>query len=136
MRQLLIENEFMKIESEEGLVILTLKSDLTDINLIKEMVALRLEVTEKEPYLFLVNMKNTKKFSKEARDYLAGEKGAERVIAASLVIDSMLTATLANFFLRVNKPMVATKLFTNEEEAIHWLKTLKKSNTTNKAVSV
>jgi hypothetical protein len=136
MKSLIIDNEFIKIESEEGIIIGTLKLDTLDIDLAKKIVALRLEVTEKEDYPTLINMKRTKKFSKEARDFLAGEKGVERVIAAALVIDSMLTATLANFFLKVNKPMVATKLFTNEEEAMQWLKTIKKSNPIKSTVSV
>ena len=94
------------------------------------------EVTEKKDYPILINMKNTKKISKEARDFLASEKGAERVIAAALIIDSMLTATLANFFLKVNKPVVATRLFTNEEEAVKWLKTAKKDSPIDSAVPV
>ena len=136
MRNLITETEFIKIESEEGIIIGTLKVDTLDIDLAKKIVALRLDVTEKKDYPTLINMRSTKKFSKEARDFLASEKGAERVIAAALVIDSMLTATLANFFLKVNKPMVATKLFTNEEEAMKWLNTTKKDNTIDKEVAI
>jgi len=136
MRQLLIENESIAYEEEDAIIIATIKIDTLDIDLVKNFVDLRLEVTGKEHYPLLINMKKTKKIPKEARDFLASEKGGERVIAAALLIDSMLTATLANFFLKVNKPVVATKLFTDEEEAIQWLKTIKKSNPIKSTVSI
>ncbi len=124
MKKTLADNELAIIEVENGIVSLTFKIDLIDLELVKKIVDTRLEVTSLEPYLFLINSKKVKKFSKEARDFLAGKKAAERVIAAAIVIDSMLTATLANFFLRVSKPEVTTRLFSNEEDAIIWLKTI------------
>jgi len=136
MRNIIIENELIKYEVEDAIIIATIKVSTLDIDLVKDFVDLRLKVTEKKDYPILINMKNTKKISKEARDFLASEKGAERVIAAALIIDSMLTATLANFFLKVNKPVVATRLFTNEEEAVKWLKTAKKDSPIDSAVPV
>jgi hypothetical protein len=125
MRETLLFNDFVKIESENDLVIMELTHHLNDIHLVKKILKLRLEVTREEPYLFVINAKKVKSFSKEARDFLASEPAAERVLAAAIIIDSMVTATLANFFLRVSKPMVTTKLFTDEEDAIKWLKTIK-----------
>jgi hypothetical protein len=124
MRKLIVENEFVQIEQIENIIIMTWDIDMANIQIVKEMVDLRLKVTPIEPYLFVINSKKVKKFPKEARDFLAGKKAAERVIAAAIVIDSMLTATLANFFLRVSKPEVITRLFSNEEDAITWLKTI------------
>jgi len=136
MRKKITENEFVIIEFLDDIVIITWKVDMTDIELVKKMVDLRLKVTPDEPYLFIANVMNVKKSTKEARDYLASKKGSERVIAAALIVDSMLTATLANFFMRVSKPLVTTKLFTEEEEAIRWLKTVNKNNAINKTVSI
>jgi hypothetical protein len=124
MRKIILTNENVLIELLDDIVIMTWKTDLTNLEFVKKMVDLRLEITPEKDYLFVINSKKVKNFSKEVRDFLAGKKAAERVIAAAIVIDSMVTATLANFFLRVSKPEVITRLFSNEEDAISWLKTI------------
>ena len=123
---LLVNNDIIKLERFDNIIIMTWKIDLDNIDQVKQMVDLRLKVTQEDPYLFLVNIKNVKKISKEVRDFLASEKGAERVIAAAIITGSMITAIFANFFLKVNKPAVITKLFAEEDEAIKWLKTQNK----------
>ena len=42
-------------------------------------------------------------------------QGARQTTAA------FLDQTIANFFLRIQKPRIPTKLFTSEEMALHWL---------------
>lgn len=126
MRNLLLDNEFMKIESESGIVIGTFNTDLTDIETIKSIVKMRIEVTQNlDPYPLIVNIKNVKNSTKEVRDFLASKKAAERVTVTALVVESMLTATIGNFFLRISKPPVPTKIFTDEVSATNWLNAYK-----------
>lgn len=123
MRNLLLENEFVKFEIIEGIVLSTLKVDLTDLDLMKSIVETRLKLTETlEPYPFIVNIKNVKESKKEVRDFLASQKAAEHIVCTAILINSMLTATIGNFYLRLSKPPVPTKLFTTEEDAVEWLK--------------
>ena len=127
MRKLLTENEFTKIESEEGVIIGTLKVDLIDIDVVKGIIDLRLKVTDTiDPYPLLVNIRGVKNSTKEVRDFLASPKAAERVTVTALLIDSMVSATIGNFFMRISKPAVPTKIFTDEEEAIKWLNNKRK----------
>jgi hypothetical protein len=125
MKEILADNDYVKIEKFYNVILMEWKTDLVELDLVKKMVDLRLQVTPEKPYLFVINATKVKKFSKEARDFLAGKKAAERVIAAAIIMDSMITTALANFFLRVSKPEVTTKLFTDEEDAIKWLKKIK-----------
>lgn len=125
MRKLLIDNEYATIESRGNVIIGTIKVDLMDINVIKDIVELRLKVTEDfKPYPFLVNIRDVKNSTKEVRDFLASKKAAERVTVTALLIDSMVSAAIGNFFMRISKPPVPTKIFTDEGEAIKWLNTL------------
>jgi hypothetical protein len=44
--------------------------------------------------------------------------------ATALFVDAPVSQLLANFFLRVNKPTIPTKMFTSETEALKWLQTI------------
>jgi hypothetical protein len=59
---------------------------------------------------------------REARVYFAGEETAKVQAAAALLIGSPLTRAIGNFFMGLNKPLIPTRLFTSEAEAIAWLK--------------
>jgi hypothetical protein len=59
---------------------------------------------------------------REARLYFAGEETAKVQSAAGLLIGSPLTRAIGNFFMGLNKPLIPTRLFTSEAEAIAWLK--------------
>jgi len=59
---------------------------------------------------------------REARRYFAGEETAKVESAAALLIESPLSKAIGNFFMGLNKPIVPTRLFTSEAEALAWLK--------------
>ncbi len=64
--------------------------------------------------------------SKPARDY-AGSNGTDYFIAAAMVTDSVFTRFVINLFNSIVKHNVPFKLFSNEEDAISWLKTFKRN---------
>jgi hypothetical protein len=70
----------------------------------------------------LVDMRGLVSMDREARLYLAGEETAKVESAAALVIASPLSRAIGNFFLGLNKPLIPTRLFTSEAEALAWLK--------------
>jgi hypothetical protein len=55
-------------------------------------------------------------------------------IADAFLVKSLGVRIMANFFIKVTKPKVNTRLFTDEKEAIKWLEGLKKAE--NKLVMV
>lgn len=57
------------------------------------------------------------------RVYYAGPATAEIFTAAALPVESMLSRAIANFFLGLNKPLIPTRLFNDEAEAVAWLGT-------------
>lgn len=57
----------------------------------------------------------------KARSYGAAQYRAH-VAGQAILIESRISSSFANLFLRFNKPEVPTRLFTNEDKAIEWLK--------------
>lgn len=50
------------------------------------------------------------------------KNGNERILAAGLLSTSTFNRVIGNFYLYVNQPDIPTKLFKDQESAIHWLK--------------
>ncbi len=115
------EDELIHIELENGIVVLSWKVTFADIGIVKKMVDTRLSLSKGTSSPMLVNLASLKTITKGARDFLASEKGCEDVTAAAILTESAVTRIIANFFIKINKPLVPTKLFTDQEEAKKWL---------------
>jgi hypothetical protein len=70
----------------------------------------------------LVDLRGLVAMEREARLYFAGEETAKVESAAALLIESPLSRAIGNFFMGLNKPIIPTRLFTSEAEALAWLK--------------
>ena len=72
----------------------------------------------------LVDMREVKSQTREARTYYTGPEGTRCYCAAAVLVDSPVSRLIANFLLGFNKSAtVPSRLFTSESEAIAWLKT-------------
>ena len=60
----------------------------------------------------------------EFRSLSASAAYTDLRVALAIVTNSMATKIIGNFFIKVNKPASHTKLFSNEKEALAWLKHL------------
>lgn len=70
----------------------------------------------------LVDIRNIKSISPEAREHFT-LKGRESVVKAfALILSSAISRIIGNFFLSFHKPAVPVKLFDREEKALAWLK--------------
>lgn len=73
-------------------------------------------------YPILVNLKQIHSISKPARDHFSMQNRTAGVTAIGMLIKSPGSRIIGNFFLGLNKPTVPTKLFTDKDKAIAWLK--------------
>jgi len=92
--------------------------DLKEARLATEAV-IRLFKGEKGP--ILVDIREIKSISKEAREHFTMKNREPNVNSIALLVKSPLSMLIANFFLGINKAVVPTKLFTNEKKALEWL---------------
>ena len=84
------------------------------------IAVLRLNKGKKCP--LLVDTRKIRSITKEARDHFAMKNRSGNVNSIAILVDSPLSRVIGNFFMGLNRPKVATKLFTDEEEAMAWLR--------------
>jgi hypothetical protein len=70
----------------------------------------------------LVDLRRSQSIDREARACYGGPVTAESCSAVALLVQSPLSRMLANFFLGWNKALMPLRLFTDESEALAWLK--------------
>jgi hypothetical protein len=75
-----------------------------------------------EAYVVLADIRLMKSISNEARTYLASQQGEQLHAAVAILVDSMATRLIANFFINFHKPSRPTRIFTDERKAVEWLK--------------
>lgn len=80
------------------------------------------EVSEDTIYPILINLKQIKSISKEARDHFSMKNRTPGVSAIAMLVKSPVSRIIGNFFIGMNRSVVPTKLFTDESEAVSWLK--------------
>lgn len=122
-----IENVYVSLEIENFILKAYYKPEFVSLVIAKKIAHFRKEYINKCCYPTLVKLNKVAKASKEARDYLSSEEGIEGVTAGAILTKSSFQATFANFFLRVTKPQIPTRLFTEEEKAIEWLSQFRKN---------
>ena len=70
-------------------------------------------------YWYLSDISLLKSTKREARDYLAKNSIAA---GAAILTNSPISKMVGNLFLKFNKPEFPTKLFTDREKALAWIK--------------
>jgi hypothetical protein len=73
-------------------------------------------------YPLLVIYADGNLFSKENREYVAGNEISNYVKADALVMKSLALKIIGNFYLKFNKPLRPTRMFVDTETAVQWLK--------------
>ena len=72
----------------------------------------------------LVDISKAQSLEPEVRHLYSGERLVEAFLALGLLVEaSPFGRTMGNIYFRVAKPGIPTRLFTDEESAIRWLRT-------------
>jgi hypothetical protein len=61
--------------------------------------------------------------SEEVTNYLSGADRKDMVKAEAFMINNIPLRFFANFYMKVKRPALTSKIFNNEEEAVKWLLT-------------
>lgn len=115
------ENKKISIELLNGILVGTYLCEIVDLEAAKSAVNFRLKNFGHKEFPLLIYSNKIKHLTKEARDYLASKEGCQKIKSCAIITNSIVTRVIANFFLQINKPIVPTKLFTDEKNAIKWL---------------
>lgn len=126
MNKRVLDNEHIHIEYIDGIMIGYFKEGLNiTLNVAKEIVKVRTEFFENKYYPMLIEDKGVVSMTKEARDFFSTKEGANCVTAGALLLKSVFSTYLGNFFLKVAKPITPAKIFTDKNKAIEWLQKFK-----------
>ena len=95
--------------------------ELDDID-VREMREVYLRFSKNNAFAILLDATNNFTPTQDARKLLASKEYAEKRIAAAFVTKTLANKIFGNFFINFNKPHSPTKLFTDEESALAWLR--------------
>ncbi len=68
----------------------------------------------------------------DTRRFLSSEEGLKHRVAIAFVLKSLAQQIVANFYLKINKPAIPTKFFSEQTAAEEWLLSIKNNNTFKK----
>ena len=109
-----------------NIVYVTFKDDCNlDIPLQMRLLDYYKEITDNKLMHFMFFAAENVSLSKEARDNAVKIEDQSMLGATAVVVDKLPYKLIANFYLKFNKPKRPYKVFSKEEEAIKWLKTIK-----------
>ena len=69
----------------------------------------------------LIDARGIKSMTREARTFFTTNGRKTNTLAFAIIIDSSVSKAVGNFFLGISKPIVPTKLFLDETNALEWL---------------
>jgi len=88
----------------------------------KESTRIGGELTNDKPRPLLCDLTNVVKMTQDCRKHFAGKEHAAIFSKCALIVTSPISRIIGNFFLGANKPLKPTRLFTDREEGLKWLK--------------
>ncbi len=116
-------DKFTIERKEENIFLLRFSGDVSiEAKDIHDMMAAFREINKGVPYAVMVDTNVNFQTTDEARSLGASKEYDGHRIAVALVTRNIASKMLGNFFIRFNKPSTPTKLFTNFEDAMDWLK--------------
>jgi hypothetical protein len=120
-----LKTEYVELSFSNGILCGRYLPNKIDLKAAQEIVAARKAFSNNKPYPVLADTRMVTKVTKEAREYLSSPEGIAGVLAGAIISDSTFSAFLANFFLKVSKPPIPTRIFTDRHEALAWLSRFK-----------
>ncbi len=120
------DTKHVHFELEDGVVVVGFKRNLVIVKSVAEEIVIdRLQFIEGKSYPTLADIRIMKSIDKESREYFGALPAQEGVTAGGVLSDSVFSTFLGNFFLSIeflNKSPLPTRLFTNKERAMEWMK--------------
>lgn len=108
----LIESQIIRMTVVEGIEL--------EQNDAKEAIVEAVRLAEGKNYAILFNANVSSNISFEAREEFAK---SEKRIAVAIVTDLLANKLLGNFFIKFHKPSSSSRIFSDEQTAIEWLRT-------------
>ncbi|MBO9701017.1 MAG: hypothetical protein J7604_12460 [Sporocytophaga sp.] len=114
------ENDYIKMWIEDGVLWAEYKEIILRLKEAKKIVSDRIIFQKGAIYPAIADIRKIKYVDREANEYLSKE-GNAILVCVAIIVESHVSEILGNFYLRINKPLLPTKLFRNVEKAKAWV---------------
>lgn len=116
------ENHLIKIDIIDGIFHAHYKAGLRlNIEDAKLLVQIRMQLCAGKEYPFIIYDGGVVSMDREARLYFSSYEGTQGIMIAAFLESSVFSKLLINFFLKLTKPRVRSKAFSNLDEAMEWI---------------
>jgi len=97
---------------------------VVDLDAAKELVSAAQElVGDSSPRGTIVIVGDVQKVTRDARQFFSQSEENQRLSTqVALVVTSPIARMIGNFMMGLNKPIIPTRLFTEGEDALQWLR--------------
>jgi hypothetical protein len=126
MKESYMENDHCRIWLSNGIVFMEYKPRLVmNVEIAKQMVVDRLKVSNGISRPIFLDGRNFVSMDRATMKYYKTKEVVQCVTAAAFLTGNALTSLAGNIFLTLEKPLVPTKLFSDEKKALEWLEKYK-----------
>ncbi len=116
------ENEYAQFWITNGILFFEYKPNIIlSLEVAQHIVADRIHFQNEKSFPVLCDVRGIVDTDKSGRDYLA-QSGSVLTTAVALIIHQKVSLTISNFYLRISKPTVPTQLFSDQDDALAYLK--------------
>ena len=124
-----LENEFVEIWFQGGLVYEVFKpyTSIT-VKAAEIIVRDRLKVSDGKTSPIFIDLRNVVTIDNASRSFLAQTEAVEYLTAGAILITNEIQRLLMNLWLKIDKPLIPTRGFTDKEKALQWLEQFKYLN--------
>lgn len=107
---------------EDGIArVIYLPDSVVTLEAAKEYIKSAME-NDGESRPVLSDIRNVRGSTREARLFYASDEAASITKAVAILVNSPLSRVMGSFFIGLSKPKYPIKIFTDEVNAINWLK--------------
>jgi hypothetical protein len=90
----------------------------------KEITANIISITNNIPHKVLIIAGNLSLSDDSARIYASTKESTDPILALAIVTNSLPQTIIANFIMKIQKPKIPTKVFSEKESAEKWLRSV------------
>lgn len=117
-----LESPYIHLCIKNNILVGTYKTDLhINLEAAKEIVLTRKRFIQHKRMPTLIISQGVVSMDKPARQYLSSVEATEGLTASAIVVNSVFSSFLGNFFLAVNKTNMPVKIFSDTSRAEKWL---------------
>lgn len=119
------ENEYAQFWIKDDILFFEYRPNVViDLTIAHRIVADRIQMQNEKSYPVLCDIRGVVDSDKAARDYLA-QSGSVLAKAVSIVTNQSVSLIMTSFYLKICKPSVPTKIFTDDSSALAFLEAYK-----------